>query len=118
MSKGKKQTISMRGVIIDMDAMRAANETVPAMGNTRMNARGDILGTGGRIVTSREDLTREYYKSNPQGVKHVSLKGAMADVFESPSEAVARLTQGVEEVEMPEGVLDRKTARKLVNKED
>lgn len=123
MANGKKQYVSMRGVAIDMEAMLAANESLPALSGgsegVRMNARGDILSNFGKVAVSREQIVRDYYKSNPQGVKQVSLRAPLPDTFESPAEALARLTPKapvVDEVDAPEGV--GKKPRRLVNKED
>ena len=64
MSKGnpaKKQHRSMRGKNVDMDLLRKRNELTPAVGNARVNARGDELGPGGQIVKKREDVVAEHY---------------------------------------------------------
>lgn len=55
----------MQGREIDMDALLAKNETMPAVGNVRVNARGDELGPGGKIARRREDIVAEYYEDNP-----------------------------------------------------
>lgn len=86
---------TMRGTIIDMDRIRAENEFETAVGNANMNARGDILGPGGKIVKTREDLMKEYYNSNPKAVKKVNL-GEEKDSKESekflrPQEAARQL---------------------------
>ena len=39
----------------------------PAVGNARVNARGDELGAGGQIVRKKEDVVKEYYE-NSKGV--------------------------------------------------
>jgi len=49
------------GQTIDMDRLRLANETTIAIGNTRTNARGDLLGAGGQIVKTRAQIQQEYY---------------------------------------------------------
>lgn len=54
---------SMQGKPVDMESLAARNETMPAVGNVRMNARGDELGPGGVIIRKREDIVNEYYKS-------------------------------------------------------
>ena len=47
-----------KGKMIDMEAMRAANEQAVAAGNMKVNAKGDELGKGGRIVkTAKERAT-------------------------------------------------------------
>jgi hypothetical protein len=61
----------MQGKEIDMDKLMLQNETMPAVGNVRMNARGDELGPGGVVVKTREQIAQEYYnnpnKNNQQG---------------------------------------------------
>jgi hypothetical protein len=61
MAKGRKTYRSMRGKSVDMDLLMKKNELTPAVGNAKVNARGDQLGPGGSIVKKREDLVREYY---------------------------------------------------------
>jgi hypothetical protein len=68
-SNVKKPHTTMRGKTIDMDLLRKKNELTPAVGNARVNARGDELGPGGKIVRKREDIVKEYYESNPNAVK-------------------------------------------------
>ena len=60
-SAAKKQHRSMRGKQVDMDLLRKRNELTPAVGNARVNARGDELGPGGQIVKKREDVVQEHY---------------------------------------------------------
>lgn len=56
---------TMQGREIDMDALLSKNETMPAVGNVRMNARGDELGPGGKVIRTREEIVSEYYEDNP-----------------------------------------------------
>ena len=56
---------TMLGKEVDMDALRARNETMPAVGNIRVNARGDELGPNGQIIRKKEDIVGEYYEDNP-----------------------------------------------------
>ena len=60
-STPKKQHRSMRGKQVDMDLLRKRNELTPAVGNARVNARGDELGPGGQIIKKREDVVAEHY---------------------------------------------------------
>ena len=54
----------MQGKTIDMDLLRQRNELTPAVGNVRVNARGDELGPGGKIIKKREEVLRDYYEDN------------------------------------------------------
>ena len=83
--KQKQSYQTFQGKKIDMDTLRQRNELTPAVGNARVNARGDQLGPGGRIVKSREDAMRDYYEDNPQA---------------APDE-VAQVEQPVEDVAEP-----------------
>jgi hypothetical protein len=58
----------MQGKTIDLDKLALKNELIPAIGNARVNARGDELGPGGKIVRKREDVMAEYYEKNPNAV--------------------------------------------------
>lgn len=57
----KKIYRSANGKIVDMDLLRQRNELVPAVGNARVNARGDELGPGGKIVRKREEILKDFY---------------------------------------------------------
>lgn len=61
---GRKQYKTMQGKAIDMDLLRQRNELTPAVGNVRVNARGDELGPGGKIIKKREEVLRDYYEDN------------------------------------------------------
>jgi hypothetical protein len=66
--KGRKVYKSMQGKQVDMDLLRQKNELTPAVGNARVNARGDELGPGGKIIRKREDVMADYYRDNPNVV--------------------------------------------------
>lgn len=53
---------SARGIAVDMDRLRLANETAIAVGNMKVNARGDQLGPGGKIVKTRAQVLAEKNK--------------------------------------------------------
>ncbi len=55
---------TMQGRMVDMDKLMQQNELTPAVGNMRVNARGDELGNGGQIVRKREDIVAEYYNQS------------------------------------------------------
>lgn len=64
-----KTYVSMRGKQIDMEKLGLMNELTPAVGNVRVNARGDELGPGGKIIRTREEILKDYYKDNPRAVE-------------------------------------------------
>lgn len=57
---------TMQGKIIDMEKLMRQNELTPAVGNLNVNARGDELGQGGKIVRKREDIVQAYYEGHPE----------------------------------------------------
>lgn len=71
---------SFQGKEIDMEKLMQKNELTPAVGNANMNARGDKLGPGGKIVQTREEVVAEYYEANPKA----KMKSAGAKVVETP----------------------------------
>ena len=63
---------SSMGKQIDMEKLMSANELMPAIGNVKVNARGDELGAGGKIIKKREDVMAEYYENNPKAIPESS----------------------------------------------
>lgn len=55
---------SAQGKQVDVDMLRLRNEETIAVGNMKVNARGDELGPGGVVVKTRNEAMDEYYKSN------------------------------------------------------
>jgi hypothetical protein len=60
----KKVYRTMQGKEIDMGKLINQNEMTIAVGNMRVNARGDKLGPGGKIVKTREELLAERQQAN------------------------------------------------------
>lgn len=57
---GKVYT-SVRGKEVDMEKLAIKNELTPAVGNMKVNARGDEIGTGGKIIRTREQVLADHY---------------------------------------------------------
>jgi hypothetical protein len=62
--QARKNYRSMLGTEVDMEKLRNQNELELAVGNARVNARGDEIGPGGKIIRKREEVMQEYYKGN------------------------------------------------------
>jgi hypothetical protein len=60
----KRVYTTANGKRINIDSILAQNEESIAVGNMRVNARGDELGPGGRIERTREKVMADYYKLN------------------------------------------------------
>ena len=60
----KKIYRSSQGKPVDIELIRLRNEETIAVGNMKVNARGDELGPGGVVVKTRNEVMDEYYASN------------------------------------------------------
>jgi len=61
---------SANGKNIDIDNLRLINEKSIAVGNMKVNARGDQLGPGGRIEQGRNQTMDKYYKMHTPSVNN------------------------------------------------
>ena len=57
--KSKHIVTSARGRKIDFEALKRSNETVRAVGNVPVNARGDEIGPNGKIIKKREEISMD-----------------------------------------------------------
>jgi hypothetical protein len=81
---------TMRGKVVDMDLLQQRNELTPAVGNARVNARGDELGPGGKIIRKKEQLLKDYYKASaPQE----TAKAEPEETFRQPKAGVKSNTK-------------------------
>jgi len=64
---------SANGKTVDMGALRLKNERVRAVGNMKVNARGDEIDDLNRIITSKnEAVNRQYKKTAGSGLPRPS----------------------------------------------
>ena len=117
MAKGnqtKPTHVSMRGKNVDMDLLRKRNELTPAVGNARVNARGDELGPGGQIIRKADDKVREHYqvagkarsssgRAKPQADEVVSTPEETVVVTEELTDAEQELLEEDDWVEDEDG---------------
>jgi hypothetical protein len=83
----RKTYKTMRGKVVDMEQLQQRNELTPAVGNARVNARGDELGPGGQIIRKKEDILKDYYE-NQQSVPDEPMPVRNKTVVEEPKENV------------------------------
>jgi hypothetical protein len=58
-----------------MESVIAAQGDTVAIGNMRVNARGDLLGPGGEVIKTADERAREHYKNADSSVDNaVSVK--------------------------------------------
>ena len=92
-------TRSFRGKEVDMLKLFRKNEKKIALGNARMNARGDIIGRGGIILKSREDQVKEYQEKVKEQEGTVGMK--------DPAE-LSDLEKKLRKVSKPEKIVSKK----------
>jgi hypothetical protein len=76
-----------QGRSLDIEKMRLQNEMVPAIGNMRVNARGDQLGPGGKIVRTREEIMDEVYRAKHDNHTHEATEGPIPNKSSKPNTA-------------------------------
>jgi len=89
----KKIHRSARGSIINFDELARLNPNVVAIGNANLNARGDQLGKGGKVVRKVSDIPEHqrpipgaaYNEDNPNAVRQVSIKSSVDDFLAAAS---------------------------------
>lgn len=73
---------SFKGVEINMTALMEEQGSEKVVGNTNTNVRGDLIGRGGKILKTREQLEQEYYEKNPKAVEIVKKEGLNKDTIQ------------------------------------
>lgn len=107
---------SAKGKEIDMEAIARTGEQTVAVGNASMNARGDLIGKGGKIIKTREQLTREYHQNSANSVKNVPISSEVKKMFEKPKQE--KLTPIKEEVKKSQKKVEKKgEVKKIETKE-
>tara|TARA_R110000782_G_scaffold114724_1_gene204816 strand:- start:677 stop:1108 length:432 start_codon:yes stop_codon:yes gene_type:complete len=74
-AKPKRMYRTMQGRMVDIEKLRATNENVQAVGNMNVNARGDVLGAGGVVVTTKAQVIKQYYEQPKGMVSDTPTKG-------------------------------------------
>lgn len=96
-----------RGKSVDFDKIRLSNEEVPAVGNMRVNARGDLLGTNGEVTARRNQIMDQVYAVeeapySPNDPGTFSNTKKMTE--QSRAQELFNLTQNLSQNKSPESV--------------
>jgi hypothetical protein len=121
-----RQHKSNRGKMVDMNKLILRHSKDIAVGNSRQNARGDILGINGKIIKSAETVASEYYNTTvPKQTKNVSIK---ADPLTTEDNADWEEAMSVEAISVDEPAAPtvednlptnkRKVVKSVMNKSD
>jgi len=87
-AKPKKMYKTMQGRMVDIEQLRAANESVQAVGNMNVNARGDVLGIGGQVVTPKAQVIKKYYEQPKGMVDDTPIRNKPTPVSQPQAKAV------------------------------
>jgi outer membrane biosynthesis protein TonB len=120
MAGRKNRYVSNKGRTVDWERLRAANEKTVAAGNARMNARGDILGEGGQVLRSREQIDAEtaraeqaHQHQNPgQQSQNISIKRDAIPKRKAAEKYAAQESKDITETVTPQEALEQARERK------
>jgi hypothetical protein len=98
---------SAKGKTIDFGEVMKESGNIVAVGNAQMNARGDILSSGGIVVKTAEQHSDEFHRTTSQTVTRSMPLSALEEEMLTPAQAVA-----LAKIDLP----NRK--RKTVDSED
>lgn len=94
-----------RNKTVDISSILANNEDTVALGNANMNARGDIIGKGGKVIRKREDVAMDYHKNSSTQVKRISIADMDDDFFTTPNQVAKSLKDA------PKAKVDKKDTK-------
>ena len=101
-----------RGVSVDIEQIRLSNEEAVAVGNHRVNARGDMLDASGKVMMTRDEVMAKHYNNTNktfnipvdqpvvESSTHAkSIQRVQADVIDAQKlqDTIAKLTQQLAE---------------------
>ena len=88
----KRMYRTMQGRMVDIEKLRAANESVRAVGNMNVNARGDVLGPGGQIATTKANVIAKYYEQPKGKVDDTPARAKPTPPRKTPPTPVQKMT--------------------------
>jgi hypothetical protein len=98
--------VTYRGVTIDMESLMREKSKTVAIGNMRVNARGDQLGNNGEITKTSDQIAREKHRVQ-SAIVQTGLKGNLPENIDLPTEKsavkTAKVSSKPREIELPSG---------------
>ena len=88
----KRMYRTMQGRYIDIEKLRGANEDTRAVGNMNVNARGDVLGPGGQIATTKANVIAKYYEQPKGKVDDTPARAKPTPPRKTPPTPVQKMT--------------------------
>jgi hypothetical protein len=97
------------GKLIDLESLQRKNEKTSAMGNMGVNAKGDTLGPGGKVIEPANSRSRTHYQTKRTTVNN---RGSLKA---EPSKDETKVFDETDRTRTPEE--SKKTAPKKVTKQ-
>ena len=113
----KRMYRSMQGRMIDIEKLRSANENVQAVGNMNVNARGDVIGAGGKVVTPKETVIKKYYEQPKGMVSDTPTKSKPMPAHRQPIKQSVQKITPVAPKTTPKKTVAKKSTKKAATKE-
>ena len=94
---------SYKGKEVNVSQVVEQQSKTMSAGNMRVNARGDLIGTGGKILKTREQLENEYVDRNPNAAiqKQTNIAGFNKGLDEYADKVLEAETTKPRKVEDP-----------------
>ena len=102
------------GKVVDVERLLLTNDQTIAMGNMRVNARGDELGRGGKVVKTKDQVMKEYYALNTPTAVDLPLEPLKASAAVADQPVAINPNSGMDEVDTgPETAPTTKPAKQM-----
>lgn len=89
---------SAQGKTVDMGALQLQNESVRAVGNMNVNARGDVLDSNNRVIDQKNrQVVRQYQKQSNTSAQPVTTSTRAAKQAQQEMQEEARRQAAAEE---------------------
>ena len=108
-----KRVRTAKGKMIDMGALAAANETVRAVSNVPINARGDRLDASGNVIATVQSVARKQHE-NAQPPQRKKLSAATEEIVAPPAPEPAQTTPSLGPTEVGRETKTRDDGTKYV----
>ncbi len=95
-----------QGKMVDLGSLQLRNETVRAVGNMKVNARGDLIDSNNRAINSRnQQVDRQYRRQTTNvsnsPVQHGRTEAAAADIPVPPEDFQDDFVKPTEDAALP-----------------
>jgi hypothetical protein len=106
----KKIYKSAQGKVVDLSALMVQNEKVRAVGNMKVNARGDKIDSQGRIISTRVQQANKNYQKQTN-----TSAGPIPSSSRAQVEADAAAVKLAEQQQLEKARIARQAKRESVN---